>query len=387
METVDMINVKVKAANQPRDAIISLRSDDSVGTFKRKVTADLNYTGKNVRLISSGKLLDPDSACISKFGITEGSYVHVVVSDLKSTPSHQSSTSQSNPIAAAPTLPVNPRGFDRLVCSSFSMDEAAALRSSFTSQVDEYSAQNPPRQSNTLPAAENGGHDSDGSDNDSDGNASDGNVPLLSRRSRDGSGSSHSGSGVLPEDPVSYRYRMEEEWMALQGPASEFYMNLPVTMASALATGTPLNSLSSTTQFPMSMAALYQMRRAALAAQLSAGSDSPLLTPGSSNGTTGGSRDFLWGFLLGFTLGFLMLFCVWDRNVSQKQKLGIMCGVSAHMLSAYFQQQSAHTAASAAVVAGGSGSSVVYNSPPSGGGGGGGGVVGGGLEGVDIVVD
>jgi hypothetical protein len=38
-------------------------------------------------------------------------------------------------------------------------------------------------------------------------------------------------------------------------------------------------------------------------------------------------REFFYGFMLGFGLGFMMIFCIWDRNVSHKQKWGILAGI------------------------------------------------------------
>ncbi len=33
------------------------------------------------------------------------------------------------------------------------------------------------------------------------------------------------------------------------------------------------------------------------------------------------------GMCLGFLLGFMMIVCIWDRNVTQKQKCGILVGI------------------------------------------------------------
>ena len=43
---------------------------------------------------------------------------------------------------------------------------------------------------------------------------------------------------------------------------------------------------------------------------------------------TGDQRDFWFGFLVGITVGFIVLFCVWDRNISYRQKLGLLFGVA-----------------------------------------------------------
>lgn len=42
----------------------------------------------------------------------------------------------------------------------------------------------------------------------------------------------------------------------------------------------------------------------------------------------GDQRDFWFGFLIGVTVGFIVLFCVWDRNISYRQKLGLLFGVA-----------------------------------------------------------
>jgi hypothetical protein len=49
--------------------------------------------------------------------------------------------------------------------------------------------------------------------------------------------------------------------------------------------------------------------------------------------------DFIWGFAMGSMLGFIMIFCIWDRNISYKQKLGIICGVSMQLLVSFIQRQ------------------------------------------------
>lgn len=41
-----------------------------------------------------------------------------------------------------------------------------------------------------------------------------------------------------------------------------------------------------------------------------------------------------------------MIFCVWDRNISQRQKLGIMIGISIHMFTGYLQNANTSSSAS-----------------------------------------
>lgn len=35
---------------------------------------------------------------------------------------------------------------------------------------------------------------------------------------------------------------------------------------------------------------------------------------------------------MGFFLGFITVFCIWDRNVTYRQKVGIVCGVAFQMV-------------------------------------------------------
>lgn len=97
------------------------------------------------------------------------------------------------------------------------------------------------------------------------------------------------------DEPDAMRRRLlqEDMWMAAQGPASEFRLNLNTQAGSTL----------------------LQSRNAG----------ESIFRASSSIGT---DRDFMWGFLLGFFVGFLMLVWVWMPSVPHKQKLGILTGIS-----------------------------------------------------------
>lgn len=83
------------------------------------------------------------------------------------------------------------------------------------------------------------------------------------------------------------RLLFEEDWMSLQGPTSEFRLNL--------SNNTLLRFASVETNWRTSL---------------------------------GTDRDFMWGFLLGFFVGFVMLVWVWMPTVPHKQKIGILTGIS-----------------------------------------------------------
>lgn len=87
--------------------------------------------------------------------------------------------------------------------------------------------------------------------------------------------------------------------MALQGPTSEFRLNLNQSTLLRFTNGT-LNG-------PSGMGGR--------------GFRVPARTMGTQ-------RDFYWGFLLGFFVGFGMLIWVWVPSIPHKQKLGIMTGIT-----------------------------------------------------------
>jgi hypothetical protein len=47
----------------------------------------------------------------------------------------------------------------------------------------------------------------------------------------------------------------------------------------------------------------------------------------SSSADLGSWNDFLYGLCIGYLLGFLVLFCIWDRNIPHRQKIGLLAGV------------------------------------------------------------
>mmetsp|Transcript_8822 Transcript_8822/g.19429 ORF Transcript_8822/g.19429 Transcript_8822/m.19429 type:complete len:260 (-) Transcript_8822:58-837(-) len=103
-----------------------------------------------------------------------------------------------------------------------------------------------------------------------------------------------------PDESVrDYRMRMEDLWMATQGPASEFQLNVNANNTSALLAG---------------RSNLYN------------NGEGTFVTGTSS--LAGTDRDFMWGFLLGFFIGFVMLFWMWLPGMPHKQKLGIIAGIT-----------------------------------------------------------
>jgi hypothetical protein len=119
-------------------------------------------------------------------------------------------------------------------------------------------------------------------------------------------------------DVLLRRRLLEEDWMAQQGPASEFRLNLNqntlLRLAALQQNGTLFNGRNTTT-----------IGGAAGAAAAAAGGAAQQ-TYGSL--TVGTDRDFVWGLMLGFFVGFVMLVWVWMPTVPHKQKIGILTGIS-----------------------------------------------------------
>mmetsp|Transcript_13088 Transcript_13088/g.21422 ORF Transcript_13088/g.21422 Transcript_13088/m.21422 type:complete len:299 (+) Transcript_13088:132-1028(+) len=263
------ITVHLKAPTG--DTEISCHANDTVMSLRESVIRQLSAHGKNVRLIFSGKMLDVDQNPLSKYGISDGSFIHAVVTSMRGPVQQQR---QATP---AQSVPIVYRGFDRLTQLGLSIDETAALRSSFNSQVDAF-------------------------------------IEERSSAPSDG------------EDRTAFRFRMEEEWIASQGARSEFTMNLPTDRIATTRRASQVPAIrAGGANYPMSMAT-FSFARDEPAALVERPSN-----PGTMN-------DFFWGLAMGFGLGILMLFCVWDRNISHKQKMGILTGVFFHIIGGLMQQ-------------------------------------------------
>ena len=272
-----LFTIKIKT---PADEVFELRvnGDMSVQMLKEAVlthrhpnqTEGSSQSNMTVKLIAAGKLLQPPSAKLSSFGITDGSFVHAVFG--KAPILHPAADSLMDvEVGGMPGREL--RGFDRLQEGphGISADQVEAIRSAFSEEVSAYAATHPPSQS----------------------------------------------SSGEEEDSLSYRLRMEEEWSQAQSSTSEFAMNLRSNrIFSEL-----LRSNIDTRYF-------FGGRRGVeiAGASTTAGEDAP------QEIYLGTYRDFLYGYAMGFILGVFMLVGIWDGNVSYRQKVGILCGVFSSLL-------------------------------------------------------
>eukprot|EP01041_Mallomonas_annulata_P013736 gene13737-29212_t len=255
------INLRIKPSNAgTNDFTLKANLDDNVEDLGDKILLELDKEDKHIRLIFSGKLLQPPNSKLRDFNIVDGSYIHAVISNVASSPADA-------PPIAVPAPPIDPsllRGLDRLQNDGLSIDEVAAIRSAFRPQLTTFSA--------TV------------------------------ERETD-------------EDNVTYMSRVEDLWMASQHADSEFSMNLPRSRL------LPTHGLHNYSLFTADQPSVFR---------------SSIEGDEAADGTM---LDFVWGFAMGSMLGFMMIFCIWDRNVPHKQKVGILAGVATSLAMAVIQQK------------------------------------------------
>ena len=184
------------------------------------------------------------------------------------------------------------RGFDRLRDSGLSRSEVDAVRLYFTRQVDRYSERQ--RRRREAQTAARVGEEGGGG----------------------GGGDSSSSSAAAAASPPADFLALEEEWMAAQGPTSEFRLNL--NARGPLLSGTPGGGATAAPNAGTGAATLppFVFRGGRVPTASAIGTD----------------RDFLWGFVLGFFVGFVMMFWVWLPTVPHKQKLGLLAGMCCNLV-------------------------------------------------------
>uniref|UniRef100_M4C6L0 Ubiquitin-like domain-containing protein n=1 Tax=Hyaloperonospora arabidopsidis (strain Emoy2) TaxID=559515 RepID=M4C6L0_HYAAE len=237
----EMIVLKVKTLSE-KPLRVEIALSATVADLKELVKEKAHAEDKFLRLIHQGKMLSDDAVTLASSKIKNEDFVHCAMS---STPSkaavQQMNASDSD--AEDREDPSTRRGFDRLR-DRLSREEIQALRLYFYPQLSVY----------------------------------------ISQAERvDGEGS---------EDRI---FRLEDEWMASQGPQSEFALNVVPTA------------------------------RAAMDAQIDMNGMNTSILAADNEGT---GTEFLWGFLMGLLLGVFMLLMLLDRSVPRKQKVGLLLGVS-----------------------------------------------------------
>ena len=133
-------------------------------------------------------------------------------------------------------------------------------------------------------------------------------------------------AAALPDAPVGERRlsiaAAEEQWMAVQGDASEFGLN---TRRARDRAG---DDDDDDDDELLGRAELLRLERGGAGADALGGA---LGLQQLGDVELGAPREFVWGFVMGFVLGFIMLFWLWERSVSHRQKMGILTGVTAQL--------------------------------------------------------
>jgi len=286
--------IKIRCSNaEGKELEVKLSPDSKVGDLRTYICEQYQLVhSQTVRLIASGKLLATDETTLEQAGLKNESFVHAAISNKPTAANNTSNTSSvpqqssNNPPPSAP-----PRGLDalrNLTGRSFTADDISAIRTYFSEDIQEYGRTHSPVQAN--------------------------------------------------ENTEDYQARIEMEWMQHQGPNSEFQMNLA---ALTLIRELPMRLAQQAAETRQENQRIY----GALAdpnlaqQQLSLGFDTSLTSPSPE---VGSARDFLFGVALGYLLGIVMIFCVWDRNVSHRQKLGIICGIMLQTMMNIMSANSVH---------------------------------------------
>jgi hypothetical protein len=177
-------------------------------------------------------------------------------------------------------------------------------------------------------------------------------------------------------DLLTRRLLQEEAWMNVQGPYSEFRLNVGHAFSSGgMISSPPLlqqqaqaSSSSSSIQVPFGNAMSGGNNNVAndpflWRTQLETTSNNAATEMGINTTTTapgmGTDRDFALGFWLGFFVGFLMLVWVWMPTVSHKQKLGILTGITVQLALTMLQNG---PSASNGTLSGAGGDTFLYGS-------------------------
>jgi len=315
----EVLSLRIKTNSDSATHNLSTDTDCSVLQLKELVRNKLGPTarGRYLRLICQGRLLAPDRATLAEFQLKQDVVIHAVLAAPGVRGGQQASLSQgtspsgsnrrrlrgvgvganglvvtrngsnddsSDGESGDSDLEQGRNGFDRLRNNDLSRSEVAAIRLYFSRQVDRFREQRNRSRSDSETNNRNGENSNNSSNNNNDSN---------------GNSNNNEGTNDSATESRRDRLRLEDEWMATQGPTSEFRLNLNTNnplMASRGVFGSAAELSTYTSQF-----------------------------------TLGTDRDLWWGFVLGFFMGVVMMFWVWMPTVPHKQKLGILAGICAQM--------------------------------------------------------
>lgn len=135
------------------------------------------------------------------------------------------------------------------------------------------------------------------------------------------------------EDPRIFRLRMEEEWMNLQGPYSEFRLNTNISNTNTNnSTNIQMNNSNIRSRTYINGLEIDATTREITRDFRNENGNSMI-------GALGTNRDFVWGFVLGYSFGFMTMFIIWLPTVPHKQRVGILSGFCFHMVLKILDQR------------------------------------------------
>lgn len=351
------------ATSQQKEFDVTISTDATIKQLLDLIIEKLqiNETTHTVRLIHQGKLLSNSLGHGISSELKNNSFIHVAISPKIRRNSSDTSSIQHHRIIPANTSDGSSsssgllRGLDTLrernpYGAVLSSEDVEVLRSSFQESIQQYALRH------------------------------------------------HVMRNMSEETEEDFRYRLEQEWMEAQSPFSEFRLNI------AIAQQANQSSSPSTAAATMLVSRFYLLddgsnpfspflaRNSAMSP--SAGSDRN--TRSESEGTApttptslesflsgrdssppssfdatasadlGSCLDFFYGIALGYMIGFIVIFCIWDRNVSYRQKLGLLVGIMLQILTNMMWGQYAQSMAEKGIGRGASGGHSGFEQNPSG---------------------
>lgn len=109
----ERLYVKIKSGDTS-EIEIDIAESETVDELKIKLINQLNIVGKRIRLIASGRMLEPGSKhLISDFKINSGAFIHVVITELQPITNANNGTASSENSASVPNATIF-RGLDQL---------------------------------------------------------------------------------------------------------------------------------------------------------------------------------------------------------------------------------------------------------------------------------
>ncbi len=121
----NQLALKIKTATGTGEIEILTTQNETVAELKNKISSKLSLGfDKHLRLIFSGKLLDPPNTILSEFKLKNGSFIHAVVSNKVPVASRSFRSSSETPSTASqPAVSVMPnilnfRGMDILLLAN-----------------------------------------------------------------------------------------------------------------------------------------------------------------------------------------------------------------------------------------------------------------------------